>query len=147
MATVRFALIGVCYISEEHARLSGPPHHRDTLEKERFLVSCACVRLACCGRNAVVPKPSGLTCQEGGMHPSPVWAWWWWSFPGSSYCAPHLASWSASSLPGIPPCDGVQWRTTLHVLPSSCICVARRGDLFVWRASNTDNASVRKTVG
>jgi len=22
---VRFALIGVCYISEEHARLSGPP--------------------------------------------------------------------------------------------------------------------------
>ena len=29
---------------------------------------------------------------------------------------------------------------------SSCICVARRGDLFVWRASNTDNASV-KTVG
>ena len=34
----------------------------------------------------------------------------------------------------------------MHV-PSSCICVARRGDLFVWRASNTDNASVRKTVG
>ena len=33
------------------------------------------------------------------------------------------------------------------MLPSSCICVARRGDLFVWRASNTDNASVRKTVG
>ena len=32
------------------------------------------------------------------------------------------------------------------MLPSSCICVARRGDLFVWRASNTDNASVRKTV-
>ena len=30
---------------------------------------------------------------------------------------------------------------------TSCICVARRGDLFVWRASNTDNASVRKTVG
>ena len=28
MATVRFALVGVCYISEEHARLSGPPHHR-----------------------------------------------------------------------------------------------------------------------
>ena len=36
---------------------------------------------------------------------------------------------------------------TLHVLQSSCICVARRGDLFVWRASNTDNASTRKTVG
>ena len=35
----------------------------------------------------------------------------------------------------------------LHVLPSSCICVARRGDFFVWKASNTDNASVRKTVG
>jgi len=44
MATVRFALVGVCYISEEHARLSGPPHHRDTLGKEQFLVSCACVR-------------------------------------------------------------------------------------------------------
>ena len=44
MATARFALVGVCYISEEHARLSGPPHHRDTLGKERFLVSCACVR-------------------------------------------------------------------------------------------------------
>ena len=40
MATVLFALVGVCYISEEHARLSGPPHHRDTLGKERFLVSC-----------------------------------------------------------------------------------------------------------
>ena len=45
MATVRFSLVGVCYISEEHARLSGPSHHRDTLGKERFLVSCACVRL------------------------------------------------------------------------------------------------------
>ena len=31
MATVRFALVGVCFISEEHARLSGSPHHRDTL--------------------------------------------------------------------------------------------------------------------
>ena len=40
MATVRFALVGVCYISEEHARLIGPPHHRDTLGKERILVSC-----------------------------------------------------------------------------------------------------------
>ena len=39
MASVRFALVGVCYISEEHARLSGPPHHRDTLGRERFLVS------------------------------------------------------------------------------------------------------------
>ena len=44
MATVRFALVGGCYISKEHARLSGPPHHRDTLGKERVLVSCACVR-------------------------------------------------------------------------------------------------------
>ena len=26
-----------------------------------------------------------------------------------------------------------------------CICVARRGCLFVWRASDTDNASVSKT--
>ena len=42
---------------------------------------------------------------------------------------------------------GIHWRTSLHVLQSSCICVARRGDLFAWRASNTDNASVRKTVG
>ena len=46
MATVRFALVGVCYISEEHARLSGTPHHRDTLGKERVLVSCACVHRA-----------------------------------------------------------------------------------------------------
>ena len=37
MVTVRFALVGVCYISEEHARWSGPPHHRDTLGKARFL--------------------------------------------------------------------------------------------------------------
>ena len=45
MATVRFALVGVCYISEEHAQLmTGPLHHRDTLGNERFLVSCACVR-------------------------------------------------------------------------------------------------------
>ena len=43
MATVRFALVDGCYISEEHARLSGPPHHRDTLGIERFLVFCACV--------------------------------------------------------------------------------------------------------
>ena len=53
--------------------LSGPPHHRDTLGKERFLVSCARVRWACCGRNAVVPKPPSRACQEGGMHPSPFW--------------------------------------------------------------------------
>ena len=95
---VRFALVGVCNISEEHARLSGPPHQRDTLAKERFLVSCACVRWACCGRNAVVPKSPGREegDQEGGMHPSPVWVsalfWWWWSFPGN-WCwlmvAPH----------------------------------------------------------
>ena len=44
-------------------------------------------------------------------------------------------------------CAGIHWRTTLHVLSSSCICVARRGDLFVWRASNTDIVSLRKTVG
>ena len=44
MATVRFSLVGVCYISEEHGRLSGPPYHKDTLGQERFLVSCACVR-------------------------------------------------------------------------------------------------------
>ena len=73
-------------ISEEHARSSGPPHHRDTLGKERFLVTCACVRWPCCGRSAVVPKPHGRACQEGGMHPSLFWVsalfWWWWSFPG-----------------------------------------------------------------
>ena len=87
MATVRFALVGVCYISEEHARLSGPPHHRDTFGEGTILVSCACVLWACCGRNAVVPKPPGRACQEGGKHPSPVWVstlfWWWWSFPGN----------------------------------------------------------------
>ena len=33
------------------------------------------------------------------------------------------------------------------MLPSSCICVTKKGDLFLWRVSNTDNASVRKTVG
>ena len=33
-----------------------------------------------------------------------------------------------------------------ELLCMCCSCVARRGDLFVWRASNTDNASVRKTV-
>ena len=55
-----------------------------------------------------------------------------------------LVAWSS---PGIRQCAGIHWKTTLHVLPSSCICVARREDLFVWRASNTDNASVRKTVG
>jgi len=32
-------------------------------------------------------------------------------------------------------------------LENECICVARRRDLFVWRASYTDNASVRKAVG
>ena len=43
MATVRFALVGVCYISEEHARLSGPPHHRDTLgEGTIFSFICMC---------------------------------------------------------------------------------------------------------
>ena len=41
---VRFALIGVCYISEEHARLSGPSHHRDTFREGTifsFLCMCA----------------------------------------------------------------------------------------------------------
>ena len=55
--------------------------------KEWFLVSCACVRWACCGRSAVVPKPPGRACQEGGIHPSPFWVsalfWWWLSFPGN----------------------------------------------------------------
>ena len=43
MATVRFALVGVCYISEEHAQLSGPPCHRDTLgEGMIFSFLCMC---------------------------------------------------------------------------------------------------------
>ena len=64
MATVRFSLVGVCYISGEHTRLSGPPHHRDTLGggKERFLVSCACVRWACCGQNAVYYTTNQAGC-------------------------------------------------------------------------------------
>ena len=33
---------GVCYISEEHAGLSGPPHHRDTLG-EGTIVSFLCM--------------------------------------------------------------------------------------------------------
>ena len=42
MATVRFALVGVCYIAEEHDRLSGP-HHRDTLgEGTIFSFLCMC---------------------------------------------------------------------------------------------------------
>ena len=87
MATVRFALVGVYYISEEY--LLGCLVLLTTgtrWGKERVLVSCACVRWACCGRNAVVPKPPGRACQEGGMHPSPFWVsallWWWLSFPG-----------------------------------------------------------------
>ena len=43
MATVRFALVSVCYISEEHARLSDPLHHRDTLgEGTIFSLLCMC---------------------------------------------------------------------------------------------------------
>ena len=61
-ATVRFALVGVCYISEEHARLSGPPHHRDTLGKERFLVSCASVRWACCCQNHLAGPVKKVVC-------------------------------------------------------------------------------------
>ena len=70
MATVRFALVGVCYISGEHARLSGSPHHRDTLGKERFLVSCA---LGLLWPERSRAKPVGRACQEGGMNPSPFW--------------------------------------------------------------------------
>ena len=43
MATVQFALVGVCYIPEEHVWLSGPPHHRDTLgEGTTFSFLCMC---------------------------------------------------------------------------------------------------------
>ena len=62
MATVRFALVGVCYISEEHARLSGPPLHRDMLGKELFFVSCACVRWACCGQNHLAEPVKKVVC-------------------------------------------------------------------------------------
>ena len=54
MVTVRFALVGVYYISEEHARLSGPPHHRDTLGKEQFLFSFLCM----CALNMLMPERS-----------------------------------------------------------------------------------------
>ena len=47
VASVRFALVGVCYISEEHARLSGPPHHRDTLGKERSVESVVAETQSC----------------------------------------------------------------------------------------------------
>ena len=46
---------------------SSPQGH---VGKERFLVSCACERWVSCGRNAVMPKPPGRACQEGGMHPT-----------------------------------------------------------------------------
>ena len=63
---------------------SSPQGHVD---EGTILVSCACVRWAYCGRNTVLPKPPGRVCQEGGMHPSPVWGsvlfWWWLSFPGN----------------------------------------------------------------
>ena len=43
MATLRFALVCVCYISKEHARLSGRPHNRDTLgEGTIFSFLCMC---------------------------------------------------------------------------------------------------------
>ena len=51
---------------------------------------------------------------------------------------------------GIPQCAGIHWRTTL------CVGMCCRVIAFVllggetclfWRTSNTDNASVRKTVG
>ena len=51
-ATVPFALVGVCYISEEHARLSGPPHHRDTLgEGTIFSFMCMCALSLLCALN------------------------------------------------------------------------------------------------
>ena len=71
---------GWCLLPLWRTWLSGPPHHRYTLRKERFLVSCACVRWACCGRNTDVPKSPGRACQESGMHPSHVCvsALFWW---------------------------------------------------------------------
>ena len=63
MATVRFALVGVCYISEEHARLSGPPHHKNTLG-EGTIFSFLCM----CALSLLWPE-----CSRGKNHlPGPV---------------------------------------------------------------------------
>ena len=142
MATVRIALLGVCCISEEHVRLSGPPHHRDMLGKERFLVSCACVRWACCGRNAVVPKPPGRACHEGGMHPSPFCVsalfWWWWSFPNNGcwlmVALLVLRIWLADLLARCQAFRSVlgSIEELLCMCCRVCVAVARRGDLIFW---------------
>ena len=132
-------MVVVCYISEEHARLSGPLHHRDTLGKERVLVSCACVRWACCGRNAVVPKPPDWACQEGGMTPFPFWVsalfWWWWSFPGNGcwlmVALPVLRIWLADLLAR---CQG--FRSVLGSI-GELLCMCCRVLVFVLLGEKT----------
>ena len=62
MATVRFALVGVCYISEEHARLSGPLHHRDTLgEGTIFSFLCMCALSLLCPEHSRAKTRPGLS--------------------------------------------------------------------------------------
>ena len=106
MATVRFALVGVCYISEEHARLSGPPHHRDTLGKEHFLVSCGF--LCMCALSLLWPERSRAKTTWPGLSRRwyasfsclgfssvlmmVVFSWLWMLVDGCTSCAPHLAS-------------------------------------------------------
>ena len=102
-ATVRFALFGVGYISEEYARLSQSCQNHLAGPVRKVV----CILLLSVFQRCF---------DDGGLF------------------LVTDASWSACSLPGIPQCAGIYWRTTLHVLASSCICVARRGDLFFWRA-------------
>ena len=60
-------LVGVCYISEEHARLSGPPHHRDTLgEGTIFSFLCMCA-LSLLWPERSRAKTIWRACQDGGL--------------------------------------------------------------------------------
>ena len=103
MATLRFALVGVCYISEEHARLTGPPHHRDTLgEGTIFSFLCMyalsllwpersrakttwpglsrrlCASISCLGFSAFLIIV--------------VFSWYWMLVDGCYSCAPDLVA-------------------------------------------------------
>ena len=88
-----------------------------------------------------MPKQPGRACKEGGMHNS---------FPGNRcwlmVALLVLRIWLADMLAR---CQG--FRSVLgsigELLFMFCRVLERRGDLFVRRASNTDTAPVRKTVG
>jgi len=87
MATVRFALVGVCYISEEHARLSGPPHHRNTLVEGTnfsFLYMCA-LSLLWPERSRTKNTWPGLSRRWYASFSCLGFSavWWWWYFPGN----------------------------------------------------------------